>query len=94
MKSSKGNGRGGSAREQQRLAIYTQEILCSAEEAIADLKVSLADAPVVALHSEAVLPNDSENALKESMDRKNKIASGSCDNVAHNYALVVLSYFM
>ncbi|KAL8181928.1 UNVERIFIED_CONTAM: hypothetical protein K2H54_034813 [Gekko kuhli] len=39
-----------------------------------DLKVPLIDAPVVALHSGAVMPKDGENALKNAMDRKNEAA--------------------
>ncbi|KAL8174801.1 UNVERIFIED_CONTAM: hypothetical protein K2H54_054054 [Gekko kuhli] len=39
-----------------------------------DLKVPLIDAPVVALHSGAVMPKDGENALKDAFDRKNENA--------------------
>ncbi|KAL8190418.1 UNVERIFIED_CONTAM: putative ubiquitin carboxyl-terminal hydrolase FAF-X, partial [Gekko kuhli] len=44
------------------------------EETMEDLKVPLVDAPVVALHSGAVLPKDGENALKDATDRKNETA--------------------
>ncbi|KAL8221746.1 UNVERIFIED_CONTAM: hypothetical protein K2H54_074444, partial [Gekko kuhli] len=44
------------------------------EETMEDLKVPLVDAPVVALHSGAVLPKDGENALKDPTDRKNETA--------------------
>ncbi|KAL8185573.1 UNVERIFIED_CONTAM: hypothetical protein K2H54_055058 [Gekko kuhli] len=39
-----------------------------------DLKVPLIYAPVVALHSGAVMPKDGENALKDAMDRKYEAA--------------------
>ncbi|KAL8207158.1 UNVERIFIED_CONTAM: hypothetical protein K2H54_046717 [Gekko kuhli] len=39
-----------------------------------DLRVPLIDAPVVALHSGAVMPKDGENALKDAFDRKNENA--------------------
>lgn len=38
-----------------------------------DLKVPLVDAVMVALHSGAILPTDRENALKDSVDRTNKM---------------------
>ncbi|KAL8176730.1 UNVERIFIED_CONTAM: hypothetical protein K2H54_037964 [Gekko kuhli] len=44
------------------------------EQTMEDLKVPLIDAPVVALHSGAVLPKDGENALKDATDRKNETA--------------------
>ncbi|KAL8221614.1 UNVERIFIED_CONTAM: hypothetical protein K2H54_071493 [Gekko kuhli] len=44
------------------------------EKTMEDLKVPLIDAPVVALHSGAVLPKDGENALKDAIDRKNETA--------------------
>lgn len=43
-----------------------------------DFKVPLVDAPVVALHSGAVLPKDGENALKDSANKKNKAALRRC----------------
>ncbi|KAL8178427.1 UNVERIFIED_CONTAM: hypothetical protein K2H54_046645 [Gekko kuhli] len=44
------------------------------ENIMEDLKVPLIDAPVVALHSGAVMPKDGENALKDAFDRKNENA--------------------
>ncbi|KAL8183696.1 UNVERIFIED_CONTAM: hypothetical protein K2H54_048893 [Gekko kuhli] len=44
------------------------------ESTMEDLKVPLIDAPVVALHSGAVMPKDGENALKDAFDRKNENA--------------------
>ncbi|KAL8202884.1 UNVERIFIED_CONTAM: hypothetical protein K2H54_028560 [Gekko kuhli] len=44
------------------------------ESIMEDLKVPLIDAPVVALHSGAVIPKDGENALKDAFDRKNENA--------------------
>ncbi|KAL8169593.1 UNVERIFIED_CONTAM: hypothetical protein K2H54_053345 [Gekko kuhli] len=44
------------------------------EDTIEDLKVPLVDAPVVALQSGAVLLKDEENALNDSVDKKNKMA--------------------
>lgn len=42
------------------------------EGTMEDLKVPLVDAPMVVLHSGAVLPRDGENALKDPMDKKNE----------------------
>ncbi|KAL8174810.1 UNVERIFIED_CONTAM: hypothetical protein K2H54_054170 [Gekko kuhli] len=39
-----------------------------------DLKVPLIDAPVVALHSGAILSKDGENALRDAFDKKNEAA--------------------
>ncbi|KAL8173808.1 UNVERIFIED_CONTAM: hypothetical protein K2H54_026368 [Gekko kuhli] len=44
------------------------------ENIMEDLKVPLIDAPVVALHSGAVMPKDGENALKDAFDWKNENA--------------------
>ncbi|KAL8190824.1 UNVERIFIED_CONTAM: hypothetical protein K2H54_062161 [Gekko kuhli] len=44
------------------------------ERIMEDLKVPLIDAPVVALHSGAILPKDGENALRDAFDKKNEAA--------------------
>ncbi|KAL8190433.1 UNVERIFIED_CONTAM: hypothetical protein K2H54_053979 [Gekko kuhli] len=43
-------------------------------EAMEDVKVALVDAPVVALHSGAILSKDGDNVLKDPVNRKNKTA--------------------
>ncbi|KAL8206822.1 UNVERIFIED_CONTAM: hypothetical protein K2H54_029540 [Gekko kuhli] len=44
------------------------------QDIMEDLKVRLVDAPVVALHSGAVLPKGGENALEDSVDMKHETA--------------------
>ncbi|KAL8187299.1 UNVERIFIED_CONTAM: hypothetical protein K2H54_043915 [Gekko kuhli] len=67
------------------------------EETMKDLKVLLVDAPVVALHSGAVLsPRDWENILKAAMDRKNETVlkkAHKVDPLQATYKEVVLFLF-
>lgn len=60
------------------------------------LKVPLVDAPVVTLHSGAVLSKDVDHALKDSVDRKNKMAIEKKSNEASSFAIrasAILSNF-
>ncbi|KAL8190679.1 UNVERIFIED_CONTAM: hypothetical protein K2H54_059045 [Gekko kuhli] len=53
------------------LTSITKKFHALPDNTMEDLKV---DSPVVALHSGAMLPKDGENALKDSVDKKNERA--------------------